>query len=78
MAFQLRACSAAFTSLLLVAGCTAPESPCPPKDIGMWSAEGEPEVYAGDDLFVYINGGAEIYHEYGFVQVAVRRADQVA
>jgi hypothetical protein len=39
----------------------------------MWSAEGEPEVYAGDDLFIYINGGAEIYHEYGFVQVAVQR-----
>jgi hypothetical protein len=39
----------------------------------MWSAEGEPEVYVGDDLFVYINGGAEIYHEYGFVQVAVQR-----
>jgi hypothetical protein len=39
----------------------------------MWSAEGESEIYVGDDLFVYINGGAEIYHEYGFVQVAVQR-----
>ena len=73
MAFHLRACTAAFTIPLLVAGCTSPESLCPPKDIGMWSAEGETEIYIGDDLFIYINGGAEIYHEYGFVQVAVQR-----
>jgi hypothetical protein len=73
MAFQLRACSAAFTILLLAAGCTTPESVCPPRNIGVWSAEGEPGVYAGDDLFIYINGGAEIYHEYGFVEVAVQR-----
>jgi len=73
MAFHLRTCTAAFTIPLLVAGCTAPESLCPPKVIGMWSAEGETEVYIGDDLFIYINGGAEIYHEYGFVEVAVQR-----
>ena len=73
MAFYLRACFAAFTLLLLVSGCTNPESLCPPKNIGIWSAEGEPEVYIGDDLFAYINGGAEIYHEYGFVQVSVQR-----
>ncbi len=72
MAFHLRACSAAFI-LLLVAGCSTPENSCPSNNIGAWSVEGEAEVYVGDDLFVYINGGAEIYHEYGFVQVAVRR-----
>ena len=72
MALLIRACSAAFV-LLLVAGCSTPENLCPPKNIGMWSAEGETEVYIGDDLFIYINGGAEIYHEYGFVQVAVQR-----
>ena len=72
MAFHLRACSAAFI-LLLVAGCSIPENSCPSHNIGAWSAQGEAEVYVGDDLFVYINGGAEIYHEYGFVQVAVRR-----
>ena len=68
----MRACSAACV-LLLVAGCSTPENSCPPQDIGIWSAEGETEVYVGDDLFVYINGGAEIYHEYGFVQVTVQR-----
>jgi hypothetical protein len=73
MAFHLRACSAAFIILLLVAGCSTPENSCPPQNIGTWSAEGGTEVYVGDDLFVYINGGAEIYHEYGFVQVAVQR-----
>ena len=30
---------------------------------------GEPEVYVGDDLFSLINGGAELYHEFGFVEV---------
>ena len=30
---------------------------------------GEPELYVGDDLFNLINGGAELYHEYGFVEV---------
>jgi len=73
MAFHLRAWSAAFILLLLVPGCSTPEDSCPPPNIGTWSAEGETEVYVGDDLFVYINGGAEIYHEYGFVQVAVQR-----
>ena len=28
-----------------------------------------PETYSGDELFQMINGGADIYHEYGFVQV---------
>jgi hypothetical protein len=73
MTFHLRAWSAAFIFLLLAASCSTPENSCPPPNIGTWRAEGETEVYVGDDLFVYINGGAEIYHEYGFVQVAVQR-----
>jgi hypothetical protein len=72
MAYHLRAWSAALI-LFLAAGCSTPESSCPPQNIGAWSAAGETEVYVGDDLFVYINGGAEIYHEYGFVQAAVQR-----
>jgi len=44
----------------------------PGKDISGWSAKGEPEVYVGDDLFLYINGGAEIYHEFGFKRVIVQ------
>ena len=57
MAFHLRACTAAFTIPLLVAGCSTPESLCPPKTIGMWSAEGETEIYVGDDLFIYTMDG---------------------
>lgn len=30
--------------------------------------EGEPKVFIGEDLFEMINGGAEIYLEYGFVK----------
>lgn len=29
---------------------------------------GEPKIYSGDDLFEMINGGADIYLEYGFVK----------
>jgi hypothetical protein len=37
-----------------------------------WVPIGEQEMYTGEDLFLYINGGAEIYHEYGFRGVAVQ------
>lgn len=31
-----------------------------------WLPEGDPQFAAGEDLFLLINGGAAIYHEYGF------------
>jgi len=34
-----------------------------------WKISQEPMVYAGDHLFELINGGADIYLEYGFSQV---------
>jgi hypothetical protein len=37
-----------------------------------WERDGEPQHFAGEDLFHYINGGAEIYFEYGFRQVIVQ------
>jgi hypothetical protein len=37
-----------------------------------WRPDGEIQRYAGEDLFVYIDGGAEIYHEYGFRRVVAR------
>jgi len=37
-----------------------------------WKRAGSPRVYEGEDLFLYINGGAEIYHEYGFKRVVVQ------
>jgi hypothetical protein len=36
-----------------------------------WSPAEPPQHVAGEDLFLLINGGAEIYHEYGFEQAAV-------
>jgi len=43
-----------------------------PKAVGEWQRQGDVLEYAGDELFDYINGGAEIYYEYGFVQVIVQ------
>jgi len=37
-----------------------------------WKKDGSHLVYSGEDLFLYINGGAEIYHEYGFRHVIVQ------
>jgi hypothetical protein len=37
-----------------------------------WTSDGEPQLFAGEDLFTYIDGGAEIYFEYGFRKVIVQ------
>jgi hypothetical protein len=42
------------------------------KEAGEWKTDGPPQGYKGEDLFLYIDGGAEIYREYGFVQVFVQ------
>jgi hypothetical protein len=42
------------------------------EEIGAWKMNLDFEEYKGDDLFFYINGGAEIYHEYGFERVIVQ------
>lgn len=41
-------------------------------DPGGWESESDPRVFEGEDLFVYINGGAEIYYEYGFRKVTIQ------
>lgn len=33
-----------------------------------WTQSGEPLVYEGDDLYRFIDGGADLYFEYGFVR----------
>ena len=35
-------------------------------------ASGEPKIYKGDYLFDMINGGADVYFEYGFIQVVTQ------
>jgi hypothetical protein len=39
------------------------------RDLPGWAPSGEPQHYVGEDLYTYIDGGAEIYQEYGFKQV---------
>lgn len=41
-------------------------------EVDGWDRERALHSYSGEDLFMYINGGAEIYHEYGFKQVVVQ------
>ena len=38
-------------------------------EVSGWTLSEEPKNYYGDNLFQMINGGADIYHEYGFTQV---------
>jgi hypothetical protein len=37
-----------------------------------WIEDGDHQFFEGDDLFIYIDGGAEIYFEYGFARVIVQ------
>ncbi|MDH4198093.1 MAG: hypothetical protein OEW05_11830, partial [Candidatus Aminicenantes bacterium] len=41
-------------------------------DLKGWAPSGRPEVFQGEALYEYIDGGAEIYQEYGFREVAVQ------
>jgi hypothetical protein len=44
----------------------------PPSELGDWTVKDGSQAFERDDLFLYINGGAEIYHEYGFVRVLIQ------
>lgn len=44
----------------------------PGEEIGEWQRQDASQEYEREDLFLYINGGAEIYHEYGFKRVIVQ------
>jgi hypothetical protein len=39
------------------------------EEIHGWTLSDAPKNYRGDELFEMIDGGADIYHEYGFTQV---------
>ncbi len=43
-----------------------------------WVKDGEPQEFAGEDLYTYIDGGAEIYQEYGFRRVIVQDYENAA
>ena len=42
------------------------------KAVRDWARDGEPQEFEGEGLYTYIDGGAEIYQEYGFVRVIVQ------
>ncbi len=42
------------------------------QEAGEWKADGSPQEFNGEDLYLYIDGGAEIYREYGFAEVLVQ------
>ena len=44
----------------------------PAAELGDWSVKDGSQAYEGDDLFLYIDGGAEIYREYGFSRVLIQ------
>ena len=41
-------------------------------ELGDWSPVGDPQTAVGEDLFLLINGGAEVYYEYGFKQAVIQ------
>jgi hypothetical protein len=43
------------------------------KEVSPWQKSESALVYKGKKLYEYINGGAEIYYEYGFIQVITQR-----
>ena len=59
-----------FVIIVLVSGVYAGMTDYLPKaaELKDWEPSGTPQHVVGDDLFLLINGGAEIYHEYGFKQ----------
>ncbi len=42
------------------------------QEAGEWKPDGPPQEFKGEDLYIYIDGGAEIYREYGFKEVLVQ------
>ena len=45
--------------------------PLPADEAEGWRPSGSPTVFQGESLYEHINGGADIYYEYGFVEVAL-------
>ncbi len=43
-----------------------------PSGLGGWTNDGDHQLFKGEDLYIYIDGGAEIYLEYGFARVIVQ------
>jgi len=60
-------------AFLLIAGLAVAQSfPELPANVGAWRAVGAVEKHAGQGLYTYMNGGAELYLEHGFEELMVR------
>ena len=66
---------------LLLSACSSSSAPDPhdlsrllpnASKTGDWQKHGEPGLWEGEDLYIYINGGAEIYQEYGFQRIMIQ------
>jgi hypothetical protein len=74
----LRATGVLVATTLVCVGCS--ERPTPSEAEGLvlgpalggWTAVADTSEFVGDELFMHINGGAELYHEYGFERLRVR------
>jgi len=73
--------SALSSAWLLLSACSSSPTPDPhdlsrllpnPSKTGDWQKHGEPGLWEGEDLYIYINGGAEIYQEYGFQRIMIQ------
>lgn len=71
--------------LLAVAACSKPPAPAPPSPVAGaarllpgagavpgWEPTDEVQRFSGDDLFLFIDGGADLFLEYGFREAAAR------
>jgi len=70
------AVGAAALAVVLAGACARSPAPAPgaglPDALVSWTALGDVSEFVGDELFIHINGGAEVYHEYGFERLRVR------
>jgi len=74
---------------IFLVGCSEQEIEAPLKEnvtspwlpdagLGAWAPKDDASRYIGDELFAYINGGADICHEYGFKSVVVQEYENSA
>jgi hypothetical protein len=69
--------SAACTSCILCLLVLATGAPCRADfripDLAGWTKEGAPDIFNREDLYGYIDGGAELFLEFGFQELRLQR-----
>jgi hypothetical protein len=60
-------------TLMLAAGSNSFSSPMPPDGIPAgWQRKGQERLFAGAALYRHVNGGAELYNQFGFDRLVVQ------